>query len=130
MEINVHELVEKSADLWPCYGSVATHGFNAGVETWEIAKATAGGYSFVTEENRGAVIEYFEGIGLSCVQYCTTELNALVIQEVCAQLSESDICLDTLDWGNDFKEIKLKIDSSCARLYVGTDDKLYLYLGW
>ena len=36
MYINITSLL--GADLWPCYGSIATHGNNAGANTWQAAK--------------------------------------------------------------------------------------------
>jgi len=137
MEIKITSLL--SQDLWPCYGSIATHGNNAGQTTWNAAKEEAENHSFVTDDTRGAIQNHFVSYGAweteEIQAWDDQELTALLIQDIASNLSNIGIDLDEFEYYECLTELKERLDNAeqefgfCSEVFVGTDNELYYYVG-
>ena len=132
MELNVTAILNH--DLWPCYGSVATHGTNAGASTWAAAKKTSNDAMIVSDENRDGLRCHFESYGAwdseEIAAWTDLELNALIIQDVCSALSDVGLDLDTLDELTQCEIIEALNNENCdGRLFLCDDGEYYFYIG-
>ena len=92
MELLITEFV-KHGDKNKYYGSVATHGENAGPNTFNAAKDDAPKWDILnTSEKIAAAKKYFKSFGAwdeeEIASWSIDELNALMIQCICAEMSE------------------------------------------
>lgn len=90
-EIDVHAIV--TGDTWPCYGSKATHGANAGPDTWAAATAFAAEKApMMTAEQREAFRDYMKGFGAwdadEIAGWSDVECDALLTQLVTGDFRE------------------------------------------
>ena len=90
-------IVSVSQDLWPCYGSIATHGNNAATHTWNSAKEEATNHHWITDDNRQDIKDHFSSYGawdkLKIDSWSDQELTALLIQDICGSLQDIGISL-------------------------------------
>ena len=125
LELDITSLIGQ--DLWPCYGSIQTHGHNAAKITWNAALDLAKECEFVNEDNRDEMVEHFIQLGLSDseeAEWTDQELNALVIQSICSDLTALGINLDT------FSELSLKdLEKLLQDFEDNQDDYTPIFIG-
>jgi len=124
-----------NGDHWYNSNSVANLGQNAGAITWEHAKQESIEFFFVTEETRQAIQEYVKGFGAWDWQEVTgwtdTELNALVLQFISADINELEAYTD--DNGEPDWELiaeAQEVGQIASNLYIGDNSEYYYYIGY
>ncbi len=102
-QIDITEFVTYG-ETWDFTGSVATHGPNAGPNTWNAAKKEAASNPLLkTEEHLQALRDHVQamGFGHDVQTYDAVQCNALFIQLVSGDLREmglEDCEVDEFDW--------------------------------
>lgn len=86
MEIDVTEILKK--DLSGTFGSVHTHGVNAGTETFENAKNIAASNPVLKPDEREAFMNYAIASGFGEHSLSDVEIDALFIQWVQAEIQD------------------------------------------
>jgi hypothetical protein len=131
-EINITSLFVD--DTWAYSGSKATHGENAGPQTWSAAKERAKDEPLLkTEDELDAMRRWAKETGAwskeEIAAWDADELNALFIQLVAGDMREAGIDDLELDDDEGWKEYEKWIENQGGSLYRGTDGQVYYYLG-
>jgi hypothetical protein len=127
MEINITKFFnEENADHY--YGSVATHGANAGKETYEAACFAARKYSLIdTPEQEAAFKAHIKGFGAwsdeEIAEWDNDELTGLFIQLICAAMKEGGLNEVEPDW-----EAYEADENNGGELFRGSDGEIYYTL--
>lgn len=127
MEINITKFFkEENTDSY--YGSVATHGPNAGKETYEAACFAARKYSLLdTPEQEEAFKKYIKEFGAwtdeEIAEWDNDELTGLFIQIICAEMKEGDLNTTEPDW-----EAYEESSDNAGNLFRGDDGEVYFSL--
>lgn len=132
MEIDITKFF-KNVDTWPLSGSIATHGPNAGPNTWASAKREARESPLLkTKDELGAMRKWAKETGAwsrkEIKAWSPEEVNALFIQLVSGDMREAglDGDPDEIDW--EAHEEESKETGAGSNLFKGTDDRIYYYL--
>lgn len=129
MELDITQFVNEECPM-DYQASRAEIGQNAGQDTWNAALECD--LSFVTDENRQEIIDYFTDMGFSesgdMNNWPDAEINALVIQEISSQIREySDDPVSEWDW--DDYQVQSDVGQISGRLFKADDGKIYCYIG-
>ena len=133
MEIDITEFF-KNVDTWPLSGSIATHGPNAGPNTWTNAKAEARESPLLkTEDELDAMRQWAKETGAWSREEITAwspeEVNALFIQLVSGDMREArldGIEFDDIDWEDYERRAENELNGA---IYRGDDGHVYYDLG-
>lgn len=135
MDINITRLVT-NGDTWDYSGSVATHGANAGPNTWRSAMAgAANGDAFLIKpEDFEAFRDHMQGFGAwdeeEIAGRSDQECNALFLQLVTGDMREcglEDCEIEDFDW-EEYEE-RCQAGEISSRIQPGGDGQIYYYLG-
>jgi hypothetical protein len=111
--------------------SVAELGPSAGQDTFQAAIENAPVYNYVTDENRGAVIDHFQAYGAwdreELEAHTNTELCAMLIQDISAAMREGNMH-QGMDW--DLYRHYCEEGVCSGRIRQGVDEsKVFFYVG-
>ncbi len=127
MELNITKFFnEESASTY--YGSVATHGADAGKETYEAACFAARKYSLLdTPEQEESFKKHIKGFGAwtdeEVAEWDNDELTGLFIQLICAEMIEGGLNVLEPDWEFYYN------DANCSGgLFKAADGEVYFSL--
>lgn len=134
MECNITKYFKKPVDSWACSGSVATHGQNAGRDTWNHALNEASELDLLdTTEKVSAFKDYIGGFGAWDLEeieaWAHDELNALFIQLIAGDLRESEHLPDDgtpteQEWADHAND-----ENVLGSMFLGIDGEIYYYMG-
>lgn len=133
MEIDITEFF-KSVDTWPLSGSIATHGPNAGPDTWNNARQEARESPILkTKSQLDAMRQWAKETGAwsreEIKAWSPEEINALFIQLVSGDMREAgldEVEFDSIDWENYKKRAENELSGS---IHLGDDGNVYYDLG-
>lgn len=125
MELIINSLRDHDLDMYS--DSIANSGReNIGKITWENALECE--ENFITEENKQEIRDHFASYGAweeeEISAWSDTELNALLIQFISGDLKEWEEAQELSK--DDLKEWE---QNQGGRIYLGTDNNLYYYIG-
>lgn len=129
MEIDITKFVSET-DTWGLSGSIATHGANAGPDTWGNALREANQAPLLTtDEQLQALRDYIQETGFSedVQSYGAKECNALFIQLIAGDMRESGMDgtdLDEFDW--EAYEVQCQKGSISGNIFKSGDKIYYL----
>jgi hypothetical protein len=96
MELLINDLMEIKDRMYLFYGSVATHGTDAGLKTWKNALDFAKTKSFMTEAQHEDFVAYFKEFGAWTEQelrsWDTATKNALLLQHIASEILDLRDC--------------------------------------
>ena len=127
MEINITRFF-KSANPNDYSGSIATHGPNAGPNTWGSAVSAFEKYPLINNNSkRIALRKHLAGFGAwedsEINAWGNAQLNAMFLQLVSADMNESGLDIGAPDW------VQYKRDSEAGRIsgamFVADDGDIY-----
>ena len=127
MEINITRFF-KSANPYDYSGSIATHGPNAGPNTWSAAVSAFEDYPLInSNKKRTALRKHLSGFGAwedsEIDAWGNAELNAMFLQLVSADVNESQICINAPDW------VKYQAEAEAGQIsgamFVADDGDIY-----
>ena len=99
IEININQQFKDSIDGNPSAmnfcASVAEIGSSAGEITWSNAKNAP--YSYINDDNKEIVLNYFLGFGCWEKEEIIEDLNALLVQEISHQIRDFEGCESNWD---------------------------------
>jgi hypothetical protein len=133
MEININKYFDNELCPSDFSASVAEMGQNAGEYTWNYAKEESQDILILTSfEQFAAFIEHMESMGMDFSEddkpMNGMELNALFIQLISGDIRESEGLSECpINWELYAEESEAGQVSS--RIYFGTDNNHYYYLG-
>jgi hypothetical protein len=121
MEINISAL--RGTDLWPCYGSQATHGQNAAQDTFKAAKEVSLNL-LDTAETVEKFRDHLKGMGMDETESMDKiTLEGVLVQCVAAELRENGFVL--LEDMYDTRGVE---EYDEMRIFFGTDGEYYYQL--
>lgn len=131
MEIDITTFVSE-IDTWGFSGSIATHGANAGPDTWGNALAEADQAPLLTSGKQlQALRDHVEamGFGEDVQSYGAKECNALFIQLIAGDMRESGMDgIDVADFDWEAYEAECQEGSISGNIFKGDDGKIYYSL--
>lgn len=131
MEINITKYFNNELCPSDFSASVAELGQNAGQLTWSYANEESQDTVLLTTfEQFVAFIEHIDSMGFEYEEHSMNgaELNALFIQLISGDIRESEgLSCSPIDW--DLYENEAEQDQVSSRIFKGTDDNIYYYLG-
>jgi hypothetical protein len=130
MEININQYFENELCARDFSASVAEIGNNAGQLTWGYALDEVEDVVLLTTfEQCAAFIEHMTSMGMDNVDKMNgTELNALFIQLISGDIRESEGLSECpINW--ELYEQESEAGDISSRIYFGTDNNYYYYLG-
>lgn len=128
MEINITRFFNEATPS-DYSASVAEIGRNAGSDTWRAACDDSAEYLLLdTEDKRDAFRDHIRGFGAwdatEIAAMSDLRLNALCIQMISGDIRDADLDTPKPDW------IAYEADENKAgRIYKGSDNEIYYYLG-
>lgn len=133
MEIDVTGLVDGLLDPWSMSGSVATHGSNAGQQTWRAAKEAAKGLrpeGFTINAAKQWAADFGAWSADEIKGWSRQETLALVLQYASGDLQELQKLapgdgLGGIDWN---AAESLAQSGTCSGNLFVSGDRLYIYL--
>lgn len=128
MELNITRFFNEAAPR-DYAASIAEIGLNAGADTWRAAMDDSPDYMLLDDdEKREAMREHIRGFGAwdesEIAAFTDTALNALCIQMIAGGIREAGLDTTNPDW-NAYE----KNENTAGRLYKGSDNEIYYYLG-
>lgn len=127
MEINITRFF-KSANPYDYSGSIATHGPNAGPNTWRSAVSAFGQYPLINNNSkRNALRLHLAGFGAwkdsEINAWGNAQLNAMFLQLVSADMNESGLDISAPDWEQYQKDAEAGQISGA--IFVADDGDIY-----
>lgn len=128
MELNITRFFNEATPR-DYSASIAEIGRNAGADTWRAATDDSHDYMLLDDdEKREAFREHIKGFGAwdatEIAAMTNVALNALCIQMIAGDTREAGLDCDNPDW-----DAYEKNENTAGRLFKGTDNEIYYYLG-